>query len=128
MKKRILVCDDNAEILEITRIILESNNYEVKTSLDCDDIFNKIEQAQPDLILMDLRIPMRGGANTTLLIKNSLKYQNIPVILFSANTDVKEKARFSGADAYLAKPFSLTELEDIVEKTIISAYTQELIN
>ena len=70
----------------------------------------------PDVILMDNWIPDIGGIKATRLIKESDRFQQIPVIFFSANNDVTEMAANAGAEFSLQKPFDISELENIVVK------------
>ena len=118
-KKKVLVFDDDKDILEICRIILEEAGYEIDTSDNARDIEKKVSKFMPDLILMDNWLPDLGGIVATQTIKNNRKFKQIPVIYFSANTDIAILATQAGADGYLAKPFDITELEEIVKKHLI---------
>lgn len=69
MKKCILIFDDDPEILMVCKIILEQKNYIVQTRLFCDDILKDCKDVNPDIILMDLWIPMIGGEEAVNLIK-----------------------------------------------------------
>jgi DNA-binding response OmpR family regulator len=114
MKKRILICDDDIDILEVTKIILQQD-YQVETMAHCNDIFKYFELYAPDLILMDLWIPDLGGEAVTRLLKNSNKTQKIPVIIFSANNDIENVAKDAGADGYLRKPFDIVTLNNTIK-------------
>jgi two-component system cell cycle response regulator DivK len=115
-----MICDDDHDILEVTAIILEQKGYRVVTYTDCNDIFDKIDEAKPDLILMDLWIPDMGGANVTMLLKSSDKTRNIPVVIFSANNDIAKVAEEVGADGFLKKPFDIKTLEQVIDSNIAS--------
>lgn len=118
IKKRVLVFDDDKDILEICKIILDEAGYEILTSENARDIENQVAAFNPDLILMDNWLPDLGGIVATKTIKNNPLLKQIPVIYFSANTDIAKLANQAGADSYLAKPFDITELEEIVEKHV----------
>lgn len=118
-KKRILVFDDDKDILEICRIILDEAGYEILTSENARDIENQVSNFMPNLILMDNWLPDTGGIVATQTIKNNNALKEIPVIYFSANTDIAKLAKQAGADSYLAKPFDIIQLEEIVEKYVI---------
>jgi len=115
MKKNVMICDDDQDILEVTSLILQEKGYQVKTYTDCNHIFNKVEETKPDIILMDLWIPDLGGANVTMLLKNSEKTKNIPIVIFSANNDIEKVALDAGADGFLKKPFDINALEKVIE-------------
>lgn len=111
MPKRILICDDDSDILSICQFILEEIGLEVHTRNNCNNILSVVEEIRPDVILMDNWIPDTGGIIATRTIKQHPIFKNIPVIYFSANTDIKLLAHDAGADSYLAKPFDINDLE-----------------
>lgn len=113
-----MICDDDVDILEVTAIILQQKGFNVTTYTDCNDIFARIEKHNPDVILMDLWIPEMGGANVTMLLKNSEKTKDVPVIIFSANNDIEKVASEAGADGFLKKPFDIQTLENTIESML----------
>jgi DNA-binding response OmpR family regulator len=116
--RRILVFDDDLNMLSIMRYILEEQQWNIMTAEKCNDAINIISNYHPSIILMDNKIPDYGGVYMIRLIKQHQELQHIPVILFSANPDIKDLAREAGADAYLAKPFGLNQLNKIIEDFI----------
>lgn len=116
MSKKILICDDDFDILEVTKIILQMKGYSVETRINCNHIFEIVEEIRPDLILMDLWIPEIGGEAATILLKNSDTTKGIPVVLFSANNNLEKIAESCGANYYLSKPFDINELERVLQK------------
>lgn len=119
--KRILVCDDDPDIVDVTRLILELEGYEVEAldHLQSErDFISVIRKEQPDLVLMDLRIPNIGGVRATQIIKNNLLTNRIPVILFSANHTVVEISRKIGADGVVRKPFDIEDMVKVVKELI----------
>lgn len=114
----ILICDDDIAILEVTKTILEVAGYTVKTSVTCNNIINLVQDADPDLILMDLWIPDAGGEEATNRIKANNSTKEIPVILFSANNDIEKIAAKTNAEGYLKKPYEIEQLESIVSTNI----------
>lgn len=123
MKKCILIYDDVAEILAVTRIILEKNNYRVETRMFCDNIIEDISDAKPDIILMDLWIPTIGGESATTLLKNNSTTSHIPVILFSANIEIEIIAERTNANGFLKKPFDVGAMLEMVKNTIAETGT-----
>jgi two-component system cell cycle response regulator DivK len=123
--RRVLVCDDDVTISEVVAIILvDSNMAEVYTIPDCDNIIEKIEDLKPSLIFMDNKIPTHGGVVATQTIKNHPVYKSIPVVYFTASHDIDELAENAGADYTLAKPFSISQLEEVVNKAFMSGKAQ----
>jgi len=119
--RRVLVCDDDQTIAEVVAIILVDNNMaEVYTIPDCDNIIKKIESLRPSLIFMDNKIPTHGGVVATQTIKSHPLYKSIPVVYFTGSQDIRELAEHAGADYILAKPFSISQLEEIVTKAFSS--------
>ena len=107
MKKNILIYDDDAEILFLCKTILQKYDFTVETLSRCDDIIRDIDRVNPSFILMDLWIPEIGGEKAVKLIKENNTTKNIPVFLFSANTDIKEICKKVDANGYIEKPFDL---------------------
>ncbi|REC50194.1 response regulator [Chryseobacterium pennipullorum] len=115
-KKRILIFDDDAAILEVVTIIFEENGYDVKISETSHDILEKVAEYQPDVILMDNWIPKIGGVEATKLLKSNEEFKHIPVIYVTANNDIVALANEAQADNYVSKPFNLEDLEDMVAR------------
>ena len=118
MSKRILIFDDDVDILSICTYILEEQGWEVHTSPHCNNIDTTVRSIKPDVILMDNWIPDTGGIIATQTIKSQPDLMKIPVIYFSANNDIQSLAKQAGADTYLEKPFDLTELELVIDKML----------
>src|SRR5437868_2110577 len=108
--KKIIIFDDDEDILSICTYVLEEQGWEVHTFTDCNNITEKVSGICPDLILMDNWIPDAGGIIATQTLKKDEKLKSIPVIYFSANSDIGLLANDAGAETYLAKPFALQEL------------------
>jgi DNA-binding NtrC family response regulator len=118
VERKIIIFDDDEDILSICQYILEEKGWKVHAFTDCMDAIEKVESVMPDVILMDNWIPADGVVITTQKLKNADHLKNIPVIYFSANNDIKALAAHAGAEAYLSKPFDLDELEEVIAKTI----------
>jgi len=114
MPKKVIIYDDDSDLLEVCSMILEAKNFAVITKDKCTEILSDIREHQPDVILMDNWIPDIGGVKATRLVKDSESFRHIPVIFFSANNNVNELAVEAGADYFLQKPFDISELENIV--------------
>lgn len=122
--RRVLVCDDDLTISEVVAIILtDSRLAEVYTLPDCDNIIQKIESLNPSIILMDNKIPTTGGIAATQAIKNHKVHKKIPVIYFTGSDDIVSLAENAGADYMLAKPFTINQLEEVINKAFQSIST-----
>ncbi len=118
MSKRILIFDDDPDILRICAVVLKKKGYEVSTRNSSVAAIEQIRSFKPDVVLMDNWIPGPGGVETTRQIKSEPDLQHIPVIFFTANSNFSQLAGESKADFSLEKPFGLSELERIVHYAI----------
>ena len=118
MNKRVLILDDDLDILQICTIVLKKKGFDVQTLSNSNQVVSQVRDFQPDVILMDNWIPGPGGIEATRLLKLAPETQDIPVIFFSANSNVTQLAREARADYFLQKPFDITELESIVQMAI----------
>lgn len=114
MPKTVLICDDNEDILEVSKAILSMKGYNVETLTNCKDLFTVIKKSDPEIILMDLGIPDIGGEAATRQLKENPETKNIPVLIFSASPEIEQISKKAGADGFLPKPFEI----DFLEKTI----------
>jgi DNA-binding NtrC family response regulator len=117
-KRKIIIFDDDEDILSICSYVLEEEGWEVSTFTDCNDIVEKVSGIIPDVILMDNWIPDSGGIVATQMLKKTDALKNIPVVYFSANSDIQSLAKNAGAETYLSKPFDLNELEQAIENVL----------
>ena len=116
MKKRIMIFDDDNDILEVCSIVLKTSGFEVVTQNSCEDILKKVAAAAPDVILMDNKIPPAGGIQVSKELKGEAAFRHIPIVFFSANQEVARLAAEAGADYFIEKPFDLDELIMLLEK------------
>lgn len=107
MKKRILVIDDETQLVHMLKMRLEANNYEVLVSYDGPDGLKKAKKERPDLIILDLMLPKMDGYKVCGLLKSDTRYNKIPVIMFTARAQDSDRklGEDTGADAYITKPF-----------------------
>jgi DNA-binding response OmpR family regulator len=106
-KKRILAVDDEPDLLEMLKMRLEANNYDVLTAYDGQEGLEKARNEKPDLIILDLMLPKIDGYKVCGLLKKDARYKDIPIIIFSAKAqegDIKLGQEL-GAEAYITKPF-----------------------
>ena len=118
MNKRVLILDDDLDILQICTIVLRKKGFDVLTLNSTSQVLSQVKAFQPDVILMDNWIPGPGGVEATRLLKLAPETHDIPVIFFSANSNVTQLAREAQADYFLQKPFDITELEATVQMAL----------
>jgi DNA-binding response OmpR family regulator len=106
-KKRILIVDDEEDIVNVLRFRLEANNYDVMSAFDGQDGLNKARAEKPDLIILDLMLPKLDGYKLCRMLKFDEVYRAIPIIMFTARSQKKDEelGMEMGADAYITKPF-----------------------
>ena len=106
-KRTIVVVDDNSDVLEITRILLESEGFNVRCAYSGKDLFAGLEVLKPDLILLDIRMQEIDVLEVLRRLKCAPETSSIPIIMIS--TLVKDEdllaAHRLGADYYITKPF-----------------------
>ncbi len=111
-KKKILVVDDEIDIVEMISEYLHTQNYDVISATDGDTAIELAVNEKPDLITLDIMMGQKDGYETCLLLKESVATSTIPIIIITGrDTKQAELASISfGADGYLSKPFELKEL------------------
>ncbi|MCY7309823.1 MAG: response regulator [Chitinophagaceae bacterium] len=88
----------------------------METLLRCENVINDIGLIQPAIILMDLWIPEIGGEKAITMMKENPATQSVPVILFSANADIREICKKIKADGYIEKPFDIAVFTETIRK------------
>jgi DNA-binding response OmpR family regulator len=118
--KMILVVDDTPDIVNLVKMYLEHQNYEVITAFDGQEGLDKAKANNPDLIILDLMLPKINGYKVCGLLKRDAKYANIPIVLFTAKTQEKDRKLGVdvGANAYLTKPFEPEVLLAMIQKLL----------
>lgn len=116
VKKKIMVADDDPGILDVLNIMLaEIGGYDVTTTSNGQSVMD-LKDNYPDLFLLDLWMSGIDGREVCEHLKSNEQTKHIPVIIFSANRDVKTIAESVGADDHLTKPFQMNDLLEKVKK------------
>lgn len=121
MKKKILIVDDETEMVEMVRARLEVNDYEVITAYDGQDGLAKAKEEKPDLVILDIMLPKMDGYKVCGLLKGDARFAKMPVIMFTAKAQVEdmEMVKELGANAYITKPFDaqvlLAKIEELLK-------------
>jgi len=115
---KVMVIDDSNTIRKTAETLLSNAGCRVFTATDGFDSLAKIADTEPDIIFVDIMMPRLDGYQTCALIKNNSQFRHTPVVMLSSKDGLfdKAKGRIVGADDYLTKPFSKTELYDAVER------------
>ena len=119
-KKKILLTDDEPNILKVVAVRLKTQNYDVITAGDGETALNLVKEHRPDLILLDITLPKLNGYEVCEILKKDAAYKDIPVVLFSARAQQADKdaGMEHGADAYISKPFEPQQLLETI-KTLL---------
>ncbi len=109
---KVLIADDNPQILELLEAYLEPLELEVSLAADGQVALDKVESAAPDLILLDVMMPKQSGFEVCRTLKEDARYRDIPIIMITALNEVgdQERAAECGADHFLCKPVNKLEL------------------
>lgn len=115
MTKKILIVDDEQDIVETLRFVLENEGYECHCAYNGEDGLNKAKELIPDLIILDVMMPIMNGYKISRLLKFDTKYKDIPILMLTARSQDKDKelGKETGADEYITKPF---DIDFVVER------------
>lgn len=116
MAKRILLVEDSTEIRTMERVMLQQYGYDVDEACDGFEAIEKATANRPDLILMDIAMPLMDGFKATQSFKSSAATADVPVIAITAYRNFNDKAFESGCSEILYKPLDFNELKQAVEK------------
>ena len=120
MKKRILVVEDQVDNRQILRDLLTNAGFDMVEAENGEEAIASAQASRPDLILMDIQLPILDGYEATRRLKADPDLKSIPIIVVTsyALSGDQEKARLAGCDDYVAKPFSprllLTKIKEYV--------------
>ena len=113
----ILVIDDDLAILEAIKLTLQDAGHEVETSTkDGRYINERIRKRRPDLIILDMLLSGHDGRDICKRLKSQEETSDIPILMISAHPNARHASLEAGADDFLAKPFDIDELLDMVER------------
>ncbi|HXR66994.1 MAG TPA: response regulator [Ktedonobacteraceae bacterium] len=117
MSKQILIADDDSGITEAVKLMLEDEGYSVDTVSSSAEIKN-MSQELPAVLVLDIWITGEDGCDICKYLKSQETTSQLPIILFSANKDIRRIAQEAGADDFLPKPFDIDELLQKVQRFI----------
>ena len=117
--KRVLVVDDEVEIVDLIRMVLTTDDVEILAAHDGNQALEMVREHRPDLVLSDVMMPHLNGQELCRRIKADSELAHIPVILISAmhRLDASE----CGADELIHKPFDITSVQEVVGRFLSGA-------
>jgi DNA-binding response OmpR family regulator len=116
MNKKILVVDDDKDIIEPLALILEAKGFTVKTIMKGKSVYSQIATFKPDLLLLDILMSGSDGRDICKKLKHDNKTRNLIVIMMSAHPSAEKDSAEIGADDFIAKPFETEDLLRLLEK------------
>lgn len=120
MKKRVLVVEDNRDLIDLIGRVLDLLGYEVVVALDGAEAVQSAISFEPDLIVMDMLMPKMNGFQAAAALRRHTKTKTIPILAVSAltGTENRDKCLASGCDDYVVKPFAIKELADAIGRLL----------
>ncbi len=117
MKKKILVVDDEDDILHFLELVLQEKGYDVLTASSGHEALTRAQIDKPDLVLLDIMMPQMDGWEVLKLLRVDDETSRIPVAMLSARIEAKDRVQGlqEGAIDYICKPFSLQELFEKID-------------
>ena len=122
MPKKILIVDDEPNIVLSVEFIMIRSGYEVVTAADGEQVMGILAEQAPDLIILDVMMPRKNGFEVCADIRADQRFENLPILMLSAkgrDTEIRQGISM-GADAYITKPFSTHELVEKVNELLQS--------
>jgi len=127
---KVLLVDDDEQILRSLRVYLELENFTVDTADNGKEALKRLTEFKPDIIVLDIMMPEMDGFEVLEIMKNDASLKNIPVIMLTAkgqDVDVLKGYKM-GASSYMTKPFNLNELVENIELVLKSENIPESVN
>ncbi|MBI4526986.1 MAG: response regulator [Deltaproteobacteria bacterium] len=118
VKKHILVVEDNRDVLDVIRTILERLGHDVSLATNGKEGVEMARQQCPDLVVMDILMPIMDGFQAISLIKENPQTRTVPILAVTALQGERERCFKAGFDGYMTKPFTVDELEATVERLL----------
>jgi CheY-like chemotaxis protein len=116
----ILIADDEDDIKMILSMYLETCGLRVLTAYDGLDAIERIKESKPDLVLMDIMMPVLDGVEVTRQIKSAEETRDIPIVMLTAaaQSEMVERALKAGAEEYIAKPFEPDRVKEVIDRIL----------
>ncbi len=118
MARKILVIDDEPELVKALKIRLESKGYKVAQAFDGEEGLKKIEEEKPNLIVLDIMMPAMDGYTFAREVKFRPDTKHIPIIILTAKEKMRDLFEIEGIKEYIVKPFEYEDLLDRIGKLL----------
>jgi len=120
MAKRILLVDDERDLVFYTKLFLEEKGYEILEAYDGRQALDVLEQQTPDLVILDVAMPRLSGWDVLRIMQDDDRMKDIPVLMLTARSEDADKAKgwTLGVTWYQTKPFELDELALVIERIL----------
>ena len=121
--RTLLVADDNRLSRELVRDVFASDDCRVVEAGNGQEVIDRLEAASPDLVLLDLEMPVKGGFAALVEIRNHPRFSDIPVLALTAKAMLldRDRIRNAGFDAYVTKPIDIAKLRERVDELLGSS-------
>lgn len=116
--ERILIIDDDPDVLTVLQMILKKKGYQTTTAVHEHDVYQKVHQEKPDLILLDVLLSGADGRHICRNLKSSV-HKDIPIVMLSGHPAAQKGMQEYGADDFLAKPFREKDVLQKIEKFLV---------
>lgn len=115
---KILIVDDEKDIVETLSFMLKTKGYEILTAYDGEEGLKLAKEERPDLIILDVMMPKINGYKICRLLKYDAKYKNIPIVMVTARSQEGDKliGEETGADKYITKPFEFSDILEVISE------------
>lgn len=120
VRKKIMICDDDSAILDVLELMLLMDGHYVVTEINSSKLIDEINHAEPDLLLMDLWMPLLSGDQLLRIIRSTKKIEHLPVIILSASLDGSQVAGKAGANGFIAKPFDMDDISMKIHNMLLN--------
>jgi two-component system response regulator VicR len=128
MKKKILVIEDDKDIADLVKLVLETEEFIVESILEPEMAFEKAKQFKPDAILLDLRMPKVDGWEIFKMLRDDTDFADVPIAILTAKSEPFDEMvglHVMNADGYITKPFGKQELLDKTHELFKKGTQQE---
>ena len=116
--KKVMIADDDSGIVDFLSILLEFEGFEVTSTVNGASLFTLPKENVPDLLLLDIWMSGVDGRDICKHLKRQEHTSSLPILMISASKDIEQSAMNAGANAFLAKPFEMDELLQLIRQQL----------
>jgi two-component system alkaline phosphatase synthesis response regulator PhoP len=127
---KILIVDDEQDIVEIVQYTLEAKGHDVTSAKDGAEGIAKVKKSEPDLIVLDIMMPKMNGMQVVEYLRNKEEYNHIPIVMLTATTQYSKRpdeewGKKMGVEDFISKPFEPMDLLKRVDKVLEDNYRKK---